>query len=146
MKNNYKIWIILSLVIVFIAGGVCGVLFQEHILDKKGRDSRGRRGSPHFPTLEIMAKELNLTSGQQDQIKELFNSNEEHFRALRKEIHKNLATIRSQMIADIKNVLKEDQKAKFEAMIKRYEDRIRREHEERKKRAEKAHRERDEKK
>jgi Spy/CpxP family protein refolding chaperone len=145
MKNNYKIWIILSLVIVFIAGGVCGVLFQEHILDKRGRDSSRRRRSPHFPTLEIMAKELNLTSGQQDQIKDLFNSNEEHFRTLRKEVHENLAGIRSQMIVDIKNVLDEDQSVKFEAMIKRYEARIMKEHEERKKRAEKAHRERGEK-
>ena len=70
MKNNYKIWIIISLVIVFIAGGVCGILFQEHILDKKGKDSSRRRRSPHFPTLEIMAKELSLTSAQQDQIKD----------------------------------------------------------------------------
>jgi Spy/CpxP family protein refolding chaperone len=142
MKNNYKIWIILTLVIVFIAGGVCGILFQEHILDKRRSDSSRRQKSPHFPTLEIMAKELNLTSGQQDKIKELFNSNEEHFRALRKEIHQDLATIRSQMIADIKRVLDEEQNKKFEAMIKKYEDRIKREHEVRKKRAEKAHRKR----
>ena len=144
MKNNYKIWIIISLVLVFIAGGICGVLFQEHVLDKKGKDSSRRRRSPHFPTLEIMATELSLTSEQQDKIKELFNNNEERFRSLRKEVHENLSSIRSQMITDIKNVLDKDQITKFEAMIERYEARIKREHEERKKRSKKNHRERGE--
>jgi Spy/CpxP family protein refolding chaperone len=146
MKNHYKVWIILSLVIVFIAGGVCGALFQEHILDRRGKDSSRRRRSPHFPTLEIMAKELSLTSAQQDKIKELFNSNEERFHSLRKDVHDNLTAIRSQMIADIKDVLDDNQNGKFEAMIKRYEARIKKEHEERKKHAEKAHQERGEKK
>jgi Spy/CpxP family protein refolding chaperone len=146
MKNNYKIWIILSLVIVFIAGGICGVLFEEYILGRKGWDSSGRQRPPHFPTLEIMAEELNLTPTQQNTIKGLFNSNEERFRALRKEIHKSLSSIRSQMIADIKGVLTEAQNKKFEAMIEKYEARIRREHEERKKRAERSCPERGEKK
>lgn len=140
MKNNYKIWIVFSLVIVFIAGGICGILFQDHILDRKGQDSIRRRRSPHFPTLEIMSKELNLSSAQQDKIQELFNSNEERFQTLRKDVHKSLSGIRSQMITDIKSALDENQNAKFEAMIERYEARIRKEHAERKKHAEKAHR------
>jgi hypothetical protein len=139
MTNNYKAWIILSLVIVFIAGGVCGVLFQEHILDKRGKDPRGRRRGPPFPTLEIMAEELSLTSTQQDKIKGLFNSNEERFHTLRKEIHENLSNIRSRMIAEVKSTLDEDQNKKFEAMIKRYEARIRKEHEERRKQFKKDH-------
>jgi len=143
MTNNYKIWIILSLIVVFIAGGVCGVLFDEFILDREGKDSNRRRKSPHFPTLEIMAEELNLSSAQQDKIKELFNSNEERFRTLRKEIHKSLTSIRSQMIAEVKSVLDENQSKKFDAMIERYEARIRKDHEERKKREERSRHERE---
>jgi hypothetical protein len=139
MKNNYKMWIILSLITVFIAGVLCGVLFKEHILERERRGSRGKRSSVHFPTLEIMAQELNLTSEQQNNIKEFFSSNEERFRALRNDVHKSLSSIRTQMIADIKSVLDEDQNSKFEAMIEKYKAQRRREIEERKKQAERSH-------
>jgi len=145
MKNNYKIWIIFSLVIVFIAGIVCGVLLEKNVLDRAGKDSSQRRRSTHFPTMEIMAKELSLTSEQKDKINELFSSNEERFCALRSEVHKSLSDIRTQMVADIKSVLDENQSKKFEAMIERYKAQRRREHEERKKQAEQSHRDRGEK-
>ncbi len=133
MRNNYKIWIILSLIIIFIAGVVSGVLFEDHILERK------RRGSVHFPSLEIMAQELTLSLEQQSEIKELFKSNEERFHTLRKEVHKSLAGIRTQMISDIKSVLDDNQNKKFEAMIKKYKAQRQKEHEERKKRSEQSH-------
>jgi len=138
MKNNYKIWIIFSLVIVFIAGIVCGVLFEKHVIDRESKGSRGRRGSVHFPTLETMAKELSLSTGQQDKIKELFSSNEERFRALRSEVHTSLLDIRTQMISDIESVLDGDQNKKFKAMIEKYKEQRKREHEEWKKHAERS--------
>jgi hypothetical protein len=139
MRNNYKIWIILSLIIVFIAGVVCGVLFEDHILERKRRGSHERRGSVHFPSLEIMAQELNLSLDQQSEIKELFKSNEERFHTLRKEVHKSLAGIRTQMISNIKSALDDNQNKKFEAMIEKYKAQRQKEHEERKKRAEQSH-------
>jgi len=142
MKNNYKIWIIFSLVIVFIAGIVCGILLEKNVLDRDGKESSQKRRSTHFPTMEIMAKELSLTSEQQYKIKELFSSNEERFCALRNEVHKSLSDIRTQMVADIKSVLDENQSKKFEAMIERYKAQRRRAHEERKKQAEQSHRDR----
>ncbi len=142
MTNNYKIWIIFSLVIVFMAGIVCGILLEKNVLDRDGKESSQRRRSTHFPTMEIMAKELSLTSEQQDKIKEFFSSNEARFRALRSEVHKSLSDIRTQMVADIKSVLDENQSKKFEAMIERYKTQRRREHEERKKQADQSHRDR----
>ena len=145
MKNNYKIWIIFSLIIVFIAGIVCGILLEKQVFDKEGKGSSHRRRSTHFPTLEMMAKELSLTSDQQDKIKELFSSNEERFRTLRSEVHKTLSDIRSQMITDIKSVLDDNQNKKFEAMIEKYKAQRRREHEERKNRADRTQQKRGEK-
>jgi len=145
MRNNYKIWIILSLIIVFIAGIVCGVLFEEHILQRQRKGSRGRQSSVHFPSLEIMARELILTSEQQEKINALFSRNEEHFRALRSEVHKSLSDIRSQMITDIKSVLDDNQNTKFEAMIEKYKAQRRKEREERKNHAARSQREKGEK-
>lgn len=145
MKNNYKIWIIFSLVIVFIAGIVCGMLLEKNFLDRDGKASHQRRRSTHFPTLEMMAKELSLTSEQQDKIKDLFSSNEERFRTLRNEVHKTLSDIRSQMITDITSVLDDNQNKKFEAMIEKYKAQRKRDHEEKKKQDEQTQRERGEK-
>jgi hypothetical protein len=139
MKNNYKLWIILSLIVVFIAGVICGVLIEQNVLDKRKRDSR-RRSSTHFPSLEIMAKELGLSTEQQTQIREIFHSNEERFKNLRKDMDKSLKEIRSQLLIDIKSVLSDDQKAKFDAMIEKYRAQRKKEYEARKQRSKKSDR------
>jgi hypothetical protein len=131
MKNNYKLWIILSLIVVFIAGVICGVLIDKNVLDKRKRDSR-RRSSTRFPTLEIMAKELSLSSEQQAQIREIFHNNEERFKGLRKDMDKRLKDIRNQLLTDIKSVLSDEQKTKFDAMIERYRAQRKKEYEARK--------------
>ena len=76
MKNHYKLWTILSLIIVFAAGVISGILLDNHILDKKPkkhmeRTDQKRRSSPRFPTLDIMAQELGLSVEQQEQIKDI---------------------------------------------------------------------------
>jgi hypothetical protein len=137
MKNNYKLWIILSLIVVFIAGVICGVLIDRNMLNKRKHDSR-RRSSTRFPTLEIMAEELALSAEQQAQIREIFHNNEDRFKSLRKDMDKSLKDIRSQLLLDIKSVLSEEQKSKFEAMIEKYRSQRKREYEERKRRQEKS--------
>jgi DNA anti-recombination protein RmuC len=137
MKNNYKFWIILSLIVVFIAGVICGVLIDKNILDKRKQNSR-RRSSTHFPTIEMMAEELALNAEQQAQIRDIFQNNEERFKNLRKDMDKSLKEIRSQLLTDIKSVLSDEQKAKFEAMIEKYRSQRKHEYEERKRRSDKS--------
>lgn len=137
MKNNYKIWIILSLIVVFIAGVICGVLIDKNVLDKRKHDSR-RRSSTRFPTIEIMAEELSLSAEQQAEIREIFHNNEERFKSLRKDMDKSLREIRSQLLIDIKSVLSDEQKTKFEAMIEKYRSQRKKEYEARKRRSKKS--------
>jgi DNA anti-recombination protein RmuC len=139
MKNNYKLWIILSLIIVFVAGVVCGVLIDKNMLNKRKHDSR-RRSSTRFPTLEMMAEELALSAEQQKQIREIFHNNEERFKNLRKDMDTRLSEIRAQLLTEIKSVLTDEQKAKFEAMIEKYRSQRKKESEERKRRQEKSDR------
>lgn len=139
MRNNYKLWIILSLVVVFIAGVISGVLVDKTILNKGRRDSH-RRGPTRFPTLEIMAEELALSAKQQEEIRSIFRNNEERFKSLRKDMDTRLREIRSQLLEDIKSVLDENQNIKFEEMIEKYRSQRKREHEEWKRRREKTQR------
>ncbi|MGD8537235.1 MAG: hypothetical protein PVI66_00810 [Candidatus Aminicenantes bacterium] len=139
MKNNYKLWIILSLIVVFIAGAICGVLIDKNMLNKRRHDSR-RHSSTRFPTLEMMAKELSLSDEQQAQIREIFHNNEERFKGLRKDMDKRLKDIRKQLLIDIQSVLSEDQKTKFDAMIEKYRAQRKKEYEERKRHSKKSNR------
>jgi DNA anti-recombination protein RmuC len=144
MKNNYKLWIIVSLIVVFIAGVICGVLIDKNMLNKGRRDSH-RRSSTRFPTLEIMAEELALSVEQQAQIRDIFHNNEERFKTLRKDMDTRLSDIRKQLLTDIKSVLTDEQRAKFEAMIEKYRSQRKKEYEERKKRQEKSDRDKGDK-
>ena len=139
MKNNYKLWIIVSLIVVFVAGVVCGVLIDKNMLNKRKHDSR-RRSSTRFPTLEMMAEELALSAEQQTKIREIFNNNEVRFKNLREDMDVRLSEIRAQLLTEIKSVLTDEQKAKFEAMIEKYRSQRKKESEERKRRQEKSDR------
>ncbi len=132
MKNYNKIWIVFSLIVVFAAGFIGGILFENHLIDKKVEKRVKRRSSVRFPSLEMMAKELSLTLEQKEQIREILN-NEERFKNLRKNIDDRLSSIRSQLKNEIKNVLTDEQVLKFEAMIEKYISQRKKEMEKRKK-------------
>ena len=119
MKNHYKFWIILSFIIVFIIGALAGVLIDEHLLPAKDKSRRDRRPL-RFPTLEIMADELKLTSEQEEAIRNIFRKNEESLKNLNSLIHERISAIRAQLKEEIRNVLTDEQKIKFEEMINRY--------------------------
>ncbi|NIM59049.1 MAG: hypothetical protein GTO16_08935 [Candidatus Aminicenantes bacterium] len=120
MKNYNKFWIVFSLIAVFAAGFIGGVLFEKQLIDKKVEKRTKRRSSVRFPSLEIMAKELSLTPEQEEQIREIFKNNEERFKKLRKNINERLSDMRSQLKNEIKNVLADEQVVKFEALIQKY--------------------------
>ncbi len=133
MKNYNKFWIVFSLIVVFAAGFIGGILFEKHLIDKKVEKRVKRRSSVRFPSLEMMAQELSLTLEQKEQIREIFKNNEERFKNLRKNIDDRLSSIRSQLKNEIKNVLTDEQVLKFEAMIEKYISQRKKEAEKRKK-------------
>ena len=120
MKNHYKLWIILSFIIVFVLGGLAGVLLDKHLLPSKSKRIRRDRRPAEFPTMDMMAKELDLSTEQQEQIRQIFADNEESLKKLKGHIHERVSTIRSRLKDEITSVLTEEQRAKFEAMIERY--------------------------
>ena len=120
MKNHYKFWIALSLIVVFAAGVLGGMLLEKNLTHKKFEKRDRRRSSIRFPSMEDMAVELGLTPEQQEKIREVFRNNEERFKTLRKDIDVSLKNMRSQLKEEIKSVLTEEQDQKFDAMIKKY--------------------------
>ncbi len=141
MKNHYKLWTIISLIIVFSAGLISGVLLNKHIFNKKHksqyeRSDRKRTSSTRYPTLDRWTQELGLTAEQKEKIQEIFKNNEERFKTLRKDMYESLREIRLQLNNEIKSVLTEEQKVKYETMINNYHSQRKRESGKRKRQSE----------
>jgi hypothetical protein len=134
MKNGNKLWIVISFIIVFIAGVAAGILFENNFLDKTPHRSSDRRSSVRFPTLDMMAEELGLTAEQQEQLKEIFKNNEDRLKAYRDEIHDHYRALRTQLKQEMDSVFTDEQKAKMEAMIEKYRSERKKEAADRKKR------------
>jgi Spy/CpxP family protein refolding chaperone len=119
MKSRVKLWIALSLVAVFLAGVLGGILCERHLLPKKWERTR-RDAPPPFHSLDEMARELKLTPEQKEKIREIFKKNEERLKALRTKVDSDLAEIRTQIKNEIDSVLTTEQIQKLEALIAKH--------------------------
>ena len=133
--NKSRLWIILSLILLFAAGMVAGIFADKWFLNKKGDARRNPGNRP--PTLEFWTKELGLTVEQQTKIREIFKQNEgrlqsdERLKSLRGDLDKRYGEIRAQLKAEIDAVLTPEQKQKLEAMIQKHDEERRQENERR---------------
>ena len=126
MKKRPTAWLAGALALVFLAGAAAGIFFDRLVLSPR-RDHR--RPPSHFPSMEMMSRELGLSAEQQARIKEIFERNEERFRALRGDIRKHLDDIREQLKREIDAVLTPEQINKLQEMIARHKDSARRDYE-----------------
>ena len=120
MTNKAKSFVIISLVLVFTVGVLCGVFLDKNILEEKRHQKRRRERPEPFPSLETMAQELDLTADQQALIKEVFQANHERLKIMHNELRKRFSDLRRQLLDEIKIVLNPEQIEKFDAMIKAY--------------------------
>ena len=133
--NKSRLWIILSLVLLFAAGIVAGIFADKWFLGKKADVRRGPANRP--PTLEFWTKELGLTVEQQAKIREIFKLNEarlqndERLKGLRADLEKRYSEIRARLKAEIDAVLTPVQKQKLEAMIQKHDEERRKDNERR---------------
>ena len=136
MNKSARLWIVLSIIAVFIAGFAGGMLLDKTLLQKKSRHLPTKRSSVHFPTLEIMAKEMGLSQEQQDRIRQIFRDSEEELKLYRKQMQVRFDDIRKKLLEDIKGILDDEQVKQFDAMIEKYRAARKKEYEQRRKRPE----------
>ncbi|MGB9893049.1 MAG: hypothetical protein ACPLRA_01450, partial [Candidatus Saccharicenans sp.] len=129
MNGKYKLWVTLSLIVVFALGVGVGIFGGKMFLEKKKPGPSPRQES--FPTLEVISKELGLTPEQEAQIREIFKKSEERFEAFRKEVHTGLKGLRDQLKTEMDSVLTAEQQKKMQELMERYLRQRRRESPER---------------
>jgi uncharacterized membrane protein len=116
-----KLCIALLWILVFLLGGVAGsvsyYLYREHINPLP--QAKASRKSPE-QIIDEMARFLNLDAQQKEQLTVIFDESLKRYRALNQEYRPQFRTIRNETDEKIKNILREDQKLRFQEWIKKY--------------------------
>jgi len=134
-------WVVLTLILVFAAGVIGGVLSERWWFAKRPQ-MRRPAAAQRYPSRDRWAKDLGLTAEQQEKIREIFKKNEDRMRndekikELRAESNKRFAEIREELKKEIDAVLTPEQKAKNDAMIQKMMEERRKESEKRDKQTE----------
>lgn len=121
MKTKYKILVALTLLVVFGLGVAAGYLGEKYMVHKN--DKRVAASRQHAPSPEDWFNELGLTQEQRDQIRQIFDRNEERMKAYRTDSRARLSEIRKMLRDEINAVLTPEQKKKNDEMIRRFEER-----------------------
>lgn len=135
MKNKSRFWIILVVLVAFVAGLLGGFWVERYLIQKKRprfRPKPPREETVRFPSLDQMSRELGLSEDQQAAIRQAFERNDVRLKELRSDMHSRLTQIRAQLKTEIDAILTVEQKQKFEAMIQRYLEERKKEFEKRK--------------
>jgi len=117
MIKKYKLWVALTLIVVFWLGAAAGVFGERYLMHK--RDRRQAPDRTPFPLLEPVAKALGLTAEQQDKLREVFKRSDERMKELDSQLHVRLREIRAQLKSEVAAVLTPEQNAKLEEMIQK---------------------------
>jgi Spy/CpxP family protein refolding chaperone len=123
MKNKYRWLAGATILIVFALGvavGIFGDLYLRDVLSSKPRPHR-----PPSPGMDSWAKELGLTTEQQTAIAEVFKETDQRWSLLDSEYNKQVGEIRNLIKQDIDRILTAEQRAKMEAMIRRFHEKAR---------------------
>jgi Spy/CpxP family protein refolding chaperone len=107
------------LIAVFILGGITGA--ASYSLYRSRVEASGPRPGSHWSSHDIVkrfAQDLDLSAEQQEQLKIIIDQSRQRFGALRQQFRPQYEAIRRETDDKIRQILREDQKPKFEKIIR----------------------------
>lgn len=110
---------ILSLLTVFLLGAAVGIVVDRFLINKPPKPPRsGVRGDFLF---EMFTKELELTATQQDTLRTILAQIREQFKAAGQLHFERTEEIRKQFGSDFEKILNDQQRAKYQEMVAKFE-------------------------
>jgi len=136
MNGKSKGWAIGFLAVVLLFGGVSGAALDRAFVRKAETTERQQRQDDRESRrdgsrdrrqgyLDWLSSELDLTADQKTQVQTIVESYHEEVSALWRETNPRFESLKSQVRAAIREVLDEDQKAKYEALLEMQAERRR---------------------
>jgi len=109
----------------FLLGGITGVvgysLFRSHV-DAPTARAASPRSRPDI--VEDLARDIPLDSDQKDKVRVIIGKTRERFRDLHKQTGPQFKAIRDEGWDELRRILREDQKVRFEELIRTMETRM----------------------
>lgn len=118
MKSKASIVLVVILVFLLggIAGAVCHSLYQEYL-----KAAFIKANSQTFDFIGNFAEELDLDAQQTETLKVIFDESRQHYIDLSMEIWPQYEKIRKETEQKIKDMLRDDQRARYEVFLKQFQ-------------------------
>ncbi len=125
MKSKTGAALFLTVMFAFglVAGSLGHYLFQKSVAAVENRRQNSRNAEHHLA--DEMAQGLDMDAAQKEQLKEIIGRSRERYRALSKQFRPQYDSIREQTRQEIRQILRDDQKARFEEIVTKIDDRHR---------------------
>ncbi len=121
-KTSATLVIVLTFLLGTIAGAAGYYLVNNQVL---ARTNRGvERSAPHN-IVDELASGLSLDSQQREKLKAIVEKNREKYRTLSAQMRPQFDAIREQSRQEIRLILTDEQKARFEKIVKEIDERHR---------------------
>jgi Spy/CpxP family protein refolding chaperone len=114
----------LMLVLTFGLGVVAGVV-SKHLYETRFKAAGSRPGARSAPPdiAEELGQGLNLNADQKNKLKEIIHQSRERYRAMSQQFRPQYDAVRDETRQQIRQILTEEQKARFEKIINEMDER-----------------------
>ena len=119
-KTSAALLIVLIFLLGAVAGAVGTYIVQTHVM--AGGPRSINRSGPH-DVAEELAQGLSLNSDQKEKLKTIIHQSRERYRALSLQVRPQYDTIRNETRQEIRQILTEEQKARFEKIVQDIDER-----------------------
>ena len=119
-RTSASLLIVLTFMLGCIAGAAGYYLVNFKVLARSSRNLE--RPAPHN-IVDELAKGLDLNSQQKERLKAIVDRSREQYRALSAQMRPQFDAVREQSRQEIRLILTEDQKVRFEKIVKEIDER-----------------------
>ncbi len=129
MNGKPKTWALALLVGALLVGGLAGAAVDRLLIGEPAAAEQARRGGDRDRRrgeLDWLFSELDLTAEQREQVGAIVEGHRAQMSALWRETRPRFEQLRSQLRDDIRAVLNAEQRAVYETLLKKHDERLRR--------------------
>lgn len=116
MNRRAYLYFVLTFVLGVVVGSAATVFYAWY-------SGRWHHGFDEKRVVRFLKRELKLSDAQTQQVEQIMQETDQKFRDLQKQVDPQFEAIRQESREKVRKILNPDQLAKFNEMVKRFEER-----------------------